>query len=249
MNTLPVSYVSQLGLDADYHSNDCGAASSLMLLRTYGLSKTETVNHFFDEAEPTGDVGLYVGVMQFEMAERGLKNEWKGNLVRGDVFTYLSNKKPLLALIHYAPLVNAKVTQFTSFGLAHFITITGADLDSYFINDPYRNDGKTNVAVPITVFEQAWAQANIDMNPVGGAIIPLLPIQDLSTLPPATDEYKLLVNGLYVRSLPSGTSTLLRTIWKTITPTIHVLAETLNNGYVRLSDGSGWVWMAYIQKI
>jgi uncharacterized protein YraI len=155
----------------------------------------------------------------------------------------------MLALIHYAPLVDAGVTQKTGFRGAHFIVITGIDLDYVYINDPYRTDGKTNVAVPISVFEQAWAQCSIDSNPVGGAIIAKLSIRDLSVVvPPANDEYYVMVNGLNVRTMPSGNAALVRTIWRSTEPVVHALASSLTNGYVRLTDLSGWVFSEYLKK-
>jgi hypothetical protein len=252
MNLLPIEYVSQLGSFANDHSNDCGSASSLMLLRTYNLAKTVTVDQFYNSIYPSGDVALSAGAMQTKMLSYGLPTEWKVNCTMETIFYYLRNRKPILALIHYAPLVDAGVTEKKGFRGAHFIVITGIDFDYVYINDPYRSDGKINVAVPISVFEQAWAQCVLDGNPVGGAVIAKIAIKDLSIIvPPSTnDEYYLTVNGLNLRSGPASTYSLIRTIWKATEPIVHALESTLNKdtSYIQLTDLSGWVYYPYLKK-
>jgi hypothetical protein len=248
-NTLPIYYVSQLMNGALEHNNDCGSASSLMMLGTYNLAKTTTVDQFYNSIYPSGDIALNVSSLMAKMLSFGLATEWKVSNTPETIFYYMRSRKPMLALIHYAPLVDAGVTQKTGFRGAHFIVITGIDLDYVYINDPYRTDGKTNVAVPISVFEQAWAQCSIDSNPVGGAIIAKLSIRDLSVVvPPANDEYYVMVNGLNVRTMPSGNAALVRTIWRSTEPVVHALASSLTNGYVRLTDLSGWVFSEYLKK-
>jgi hypothetical protein len=249
VNTLPVYYVSQLGSGASEHNNDCGAASSLMELGTYNLAKTINVDQFYNSMYPSGDMALNVSSMQARMGAYGLVTEWKVGLTTELIFYYLRNRRPLLALIHYAPLVDAGVTEKKIFRGAHFVVITGIDFDSVYIDDPYRTDGATNVAVPIAVFEQSWAQCALDGNPVGGAIIPKLPIQDLGVVvPPTNDEYILLVAWLNLRAKATSTSTLVRVIYRTIEPSVHVLANTLTNSYVQMTDLSGWVYFPSLKK-
>ena len=248
MNILPVSYVPQLGIEADEHNNDCGASSSLMLLRSYSLAKEVTVDQIYNLIKPSGDSALSAGELQVRMASYGLKTEWKVDMTVDMVYTYLRNKRPILALIHYAALVDAKLTERTGFRGAHFIVITGIDLDSVFINDPYRTDNQTNIAIPIAIFEKAWKDCVFDGNPVGGCIIPKLPIQDLSIpVPPVSDLYSLLVNGLNVRSGPASTYPFVRTIWKATEPTVR--AVKISGEYIQLTDLSGWVYFMYLKKI
>jgi hypothetical protein len=246
MNTLSVYYVSQIMTGALEHNNDCGAASSLMLLGTYNLAKDITVDKFYNSIVPAGDTALSVGSIQTKMASYGLQTDWKVDNNIETLFYYLRNHKPALALIHYAPLVDAGVTEKKGFRGAHFIVVTGIDLENVYINDPYRTDGKINVAVPIAVFESAWKQCSLDGNPTGGCIVPKLPIQDLAVvIPPTNDGYYLLVNGLNVRSGPSNTYPLVRTIWKANEPLIHALTASISNDYIRLTDLSGWVCLRY----
>lgn len=250
MNVLDVRYVSQIVPTANAHANDCGVASSLMLLRTYNLADTVTVDQFYDSIKPSGDYALSAGELQGRMAAYGLKNEWKIGVTLEQIFGYLRSRKPVLALIHYAPLVDAGITEKKTFRGAHFVVITGVDFDNVYINDPYRTDSKVNLAVPIGVFEKGWQECALDGNPVGGCIIPLLSIRDLSTPVPENDEYYITsnVNGLNVRAEPSQTSAWVRTIWRTSEPIVHVLMSTLTTDYVRLTDGTGWVWAGFLRK-
>jgi hypothetical protein len=255
---LQVAFVSQLGLGADSHNNDCGAAGSLMLLKTYGLAKEVTVDQFFDLVEPAGDNGLYVDSMQAAMEKYGLRNQWKIGLNRGDIFTTLSQYKPILSLIHYAPLVDAKVTQFTGFRGPHFVVITGIDLDYIYIHDPDRNDGKVNVQIPIMAYEEAMAQAYLDGNPTGGGIIPLLPIQQIPVPPsPTGTPYVMAVvngvqiQGINVRALPTSNSTLVKTLWRKVNPVtvVYIVAISADQLWGRLLDNSGWVYMPYLKAV
>ena len=251
MNILPVSYVSQLGATSSGHNNDCGAASSLMLLNTYNLAKDVTVDQLYNSISPTGDLALSMGDMELEIAKRGLKTARKTKATPEIVFGILRERKPLLTLIHYAPLVDAKVTEKTGFRGAHFVVITGIDFENIFINDPYRGDGKTNIPIPINVFIRAWDECYLDyLNPVGLCVFPTLPIQDLSTPISVTDVlYSLTVNGINVRSESNSSSLLIRTIWKSVEPTIHVNEQNISNGYIQLADKSGWVYLSYLRKV
>jgi hypothetical protein len=248
MNTLNIKYVSQIMTGALEHNNDCGSASSLMLLNTYNLANETTVDGFYNKIVPSGDIALNAGSMQVAMSSYGLKTDWKVDMTMAQCFENLRNKKPILALVHYGTLVDAGVTQKTGFRGAHFLVVTGIDLENIFVNDPYRDDGVTNVPVPHKTFEKAWADCTLDGNPQGGCVIPKLPIQDLSVPVPVNDEYYLIVNGLNLRSGPSGNFTLIRTIWKTSEPIIHVDASSLTNEYVQLTDKTGWVYFAYLKK-
>jgi hypothetical protein len=247
-NTLPVNNTSQILDGALEHHNDCGSASSLMLLKTYGLAKDMTVDQFYNLIIFSGDIALSVGGMQSKMSLLGLRTIWEVDMDMEFVYSTLRSRKPILALIHYAPLVDAGITEKKGFRGAHFLIITGIDLDSVFVNDPYRTDGKSNIAVPISVFEKAWDDCVLDKNPVGGGIIPILPIQDLSVPLSVGDAYTVTVNGLTVRSSPTSASVSPRTIWKSAEPIIYC-SGPVTNGYIQLTDKLGWVYCSYIRKV
>ena len=247
MNTLPVRYVSQITSGALEHFNDCGSASALMLLTTYNLANGVTVDAFYNSIHPSGDAALSAGDMQAKMSALGLVTDWKVDMTMEAVYGALRNRKPLIALIHYGSLVDAGVTEKSGFKEAHFLVVTGIDLESVYVNDPYRTDNLTNIAVPISVFELAWSKCYLEHNPNGGALIPRLPIQDLSIIIPG-DKYELTVNGINVRAEPSSISAFVRTIWKSNEPTIYASGKVVN-GYIRLADLTGWVYSAYLRRM
>jgi len=252
MNILPVVDRSQIGPGADEHHNDCGPASDAMLLRTYNLAMQVTVDELYNQLVPAGDVPISASALMRQMTSYGLKTTWYIETKTDQVYGYLRARRPVLALVHYGTLVDAGFTQFTSFRAGHFLVITGIDLDNYFVSDPYRSDGKYDVAIPIAVFEKAWKDCTIDGNPVGGCIVPILPIQDLAIPPvPVSDVYAIIpsVQAINVRAEPYQLADHVRTIFKSDEPTVRVQAETLTNGYVRLSDLTGWVWFAYLKKV
>jgi len=254
MNILPVKPVYQLGSSANQHMNDCGSASSLMLLNTYNLANGVTVDQFYDSIYPSGDVPLSVGDMQTKMASYGLKNTWNIGTTIDMVFGYLRSKRPPLALIHYAPLVDAGVTEKTGFRGAHYVVITGIDLLNVYINDPYRTDGKVNVAVPISVFEQAWRECSLDGNPTNGCIVPNVPIQDLSVIVPPTPTVPYVVNVsvLNVRSSPSSASSanIIGTIKLGTKVNVDAISGTWAH-FVAMTGfpSGGWSYLPYLTKV
>jgi hypothetical protein len=254
MNILTVKYVSQLMNGSLEHNNDCGSASSLMLLNTYNLANGVTVDQFYNSIHPSGDTALSAGEMQTKMASYGLKNTWKVGTTIENVYGLLRSKKPPLALIHYAPLVDAGVTEKTTFRGAHFLVITGLDLASVYVNDPYRTDGKTNVAVPVSVFEQAWRECSLDGNPNNGAIIPIQPISDLSVVTPPTPTIAYVVNIslLNVRSTPSSVSSanIIGTISLGTIVNVDSISGTWGH-FVPMTGflSGGWSSLPYLTKV
>jgi hypothetical protein len=257
MNVLTVPYLSQIQSGALEHNNDCGPTSGLMTARAYNLGMTLTPDAFYNMMQPSGDVPISVGQMQTAWNKIGLKSEWKVDLTTSHIFNYLIVNKPMVALIHYGTLVDAHLTEKTGFRGAHFVVISGIDIKNVNIKDPYRDDGVTDVAIPLNTFTQSWSECGLDGNPTNGAIMPLLPIQDLSPAPvppPQGVAYKMIatVNGINVRSQPTSSSTLIKTIWRTGTNTpVFFVDGVVNNGtlgiWSHLVEG-GYVYTAYIVK-
>jgi hypothetical protein len=166
----------------------------------------------------------------------------------------LIDQRLAIALIHYAPLVNAHITQITSFLGAHFVVVVGIDIKSICINDPLSTGSGAGLEVPIDVFKQAWSQCSLDNNPINGAIVTTIPIQDLSTSDTPTNgvEYEIglwggkQILGINVRSGPSSTYSLVNTIWQAETPDIYI--TQISGDWGQLADGSGWVYMPYLVK-
>jgi hypothetical protein len=253
MNTLPVPYISQIAPGALKHNNDCGPTSSMMTLNAYKLALGVTVDDFYDSLQPSGDAAISVAQLQTGMLNYGLKNEWKVDLTPNLIYSYLSVGRPMIALTHYAPLVDAHLTQKTNFRGAHFVVLTGIDVKGVSMKDPYRDDGVMDVEVPLAVWMQAWKEANLDGNPQYGAIIPLLPIQDLSNVPPTPTAKPCTlavgINGINVRSQPTSASTLVRTIWRSGANTPVFYVDGVSGEWSHLRDGGGYVFTQYIRVL
>ena len=65
---------------------------------------------------------------------------------------------------------------------------------------------------------------------------------------PAGDAYYVNVNAINVRKEPSSVSSLVRIIYRKTEPVIYALTSSLNNGYFRLADLTGWVFASYLTK-
>jgi GH25 family lysozyme M1 (1,4-beta-N-acetylmuramidase) len=245
MNVLQVPYVSQIVPGALMHNNDCGAASALLVLRAYQLANDTTVDQIYDKIQPSGDTALSAGGMMTLLASYGIKNQWVAGVHIHDMYDPLVARCPIVALIHYAPLVKAGLTEKTGFLGAHFVVVIGMDVKYIYIHDPYTT-GAGCTAVPVAVFEQCWAEAELDGNPDHAAIVMTLGIQDLSN--PASQpigiKYALNVNGINVRYGPGSTFALVKTLWKVSTPTVVIVK--VSGDWGQLSDLSGWVYVPYL---
>lgn len=247
MNTLPVPYSPQLGTGADQYSNDCLEASGKGLAGAYKLCLNMTVNDIYNQIRLAGGNPTYEAQMQQFLASKGLKTDWKV-LTLHDLFDNLVTKKPMIVLIHYGTLVTAKLTQFTDFKAGHFMIVVGIDIVNVAVNDPYRSDTSgINLLIPINVFMRCWKDATIDNNISYCALVPQLPICDLSTPSVTWVDYLIIstCNAINVRSQPIESSTTwVRFAWRG--EVLHVVGN-LTNGYVQLTDGT-WVYAAFLVK-
>jgi uncharacterized protein YvpB len=254
MNILPVPYVSQILPGALQHNNDCGAASTLMVLNAYNLGKDLTVDKFYDKMYPSGDLSLSASQLMTMLTTYKVKNKWVVDMHVHDLYDILVDQCLAIALIHYAPLVQAKLTEKTGFLRAHFVVVLGIDIKNICINDPYTSGSGKGLEVPVEVFKQAWAQCSLDGNPNNCAIVTTIPIQDLSVPipPPVGVMYGFnvyngtLINGINVRSGPASSYALVKTIWRAETPIVYI--TQISGEWGKLADESGWVYMPYLKK-
>jgi len=250
MNTLQVPYVSQITPGATLHNNDCGAASVLMVLRAYRLALATSVDQIYDSIHPGGDVALSAGGLQSLLASPlyGVKNKWLVDLKTSNLFEVLVGNLPAIALIHYAVLVKAGLTEKTGFLGAHFVVVIGVDIKNVCINDPYSTGSGAGREIPIAVWKDAWAQCALDGNPNGGAILMTVPIQDLSISvpPPSGVKYLLKINGINVRAGAISATAFVRTIWRSVNPSVMITGVPGEWG--KLADGTGWVFMEFLTK-
>jgi uncharacterized protein YvpB len=172
---LPVPYVSQLGSGADAHSNDCGAASAVMLLRAY-LNLTMTPDDFYTKFAISGDPFLSVTQITNAMSSLGLLTDFKATLSLQDIFAALAAGKPSIVLLRYKVLKDAGLTE-KSFEGPHFAVVVGMDIKNIYLHDPLYTDPNVGNAhpYPLNIFWQAWKEVatNPFPNPERSAIIPV----------------------------------------------------------------------------
>ena len=259
MNVLPVPFVSQIAPGALEHNNDCGAATTLMVLKAYGVGDV-TVDKIYNEIQPAGDTALMFGGMQRVLLARKIASEYNSYVRLGNAYEVLSGNRPAIALIHYGALVDAHLTERVTFRGAHFVVMIGLDIKNVYIHDPYSVTKGNCLEVPINIFKQAWSQCSLDNNNINSYIIMTPPIGDLTPPPPPIPPVPVgvkyvfgtnptngaAVQAVNVREGPGTSFKILRILAKSTTPVIYISEISL--GYGRLSDKSGWVYIAYFNK-
>jgi hypothetical protein len=246
MNTLPVPYFAQLGPSADEHHNDCLAGSVAMLAGAYKRPNPPmTIDQIYNAMQPQGDQALFISQGMVFLSSQGIQTDLAYLVQPHDLFDILYTRKPVIALIHYGTLVSAKLTQFVDFIGAHFVVVVGMDIENIFINDPYHTDGKGLVAIPITTMMMSWRDASLDDNPQYSAIVPRLPITDLSGNTPKFTDYTVTVNLMYVHSGPLESSPIVGTAAKGEIQ--HILNNSQSGNYVQRTDGR-WLWLGFLIK-
>jgi hypothetical protein len=202
---LPVPYCSQLGVGADQNGNDCGAAAGLMVLKAHDKGLIMNVDQFYKEANPTGvNEPLWVGQVRQVLTTHTITTEYKAALDESMIFNCLRQRKPIIALIKYATLVDKGLTQFTNFRGAHFVVIVGMDAGYVYVHDPYATGTKGEArAIPIDTFWQAWKDAVLDNNPDRAGFYPTLGIGEIPiVIPGALYKIKITCNAQRIRSGP-----------------------------------------------
>ena len=247
---LPVPYFPQVGVDADEHCNDCGAASGLMVLRAYKGDVQMTVNQFYKEANPlTQNDPLWVYQIRNVLSAHGVPTEYKAPFDDALLFKMVREQKPVIALINYGRLVDGGLTQFTNFKGSHFVVVVGMDAGYIYVHDPYHSDGKGEAcAFPIDLFWKAWSDAIKDGNPDRAGFFPSFGIKEAPPIAPMA-LYKVIItcNAQYIRSGPG----------ENFEPPIdiypHGKVVTVfeeKNGWGRISDKQ-WLFLGapYNQKV
>jgi len=172
---LPVPYVTQLGVGADTHKKDCGAACAVMLLRAY-TDTIMTPDQFYTDFNIQGDPYLSVPTMRNAMGRMGVLTTFKAGLTMANLFDTLATGKPAIVLIRYKTLEDAGLTEKNYEG-PHFAVAVGMDTKYIFLHDPlYTNvsDGEAH-PYPLDLFWKSWKDVARDSkfpNPERSAIIP-----------------------------------------------------------------------------
>jgi len=237
---LPVPYVSQLGPGADARKNDCGAASSIMLLKAYLPNFEMTPDEFYTRfAIPGADPYLSVTQLRNAIGNLGLLTDFRATLTMQDLFAFLAAGKPVIVLLRYKVFEDAGLTE-KQFEGPHFAVVVGMDIRNIYIHDPlYTNpaDGEAH-AYPLELFWRAWKEVASDpkvRNPERSAIIPTAGIGfKLSR------QVKVIVSALNVRASNVLNAPILRVLKKG--EVVEIVREM--GGWGEIESG-GWVALAY----
>jgi hypothetical protein len=209
---LPVPYVSQLGIGADAHRNDCGATCAVMLLRAY-LGVNMSPDEFYTRFAIPGDMYLSVSQIRNAMGSLGLLTDFRAGLSLQDMFNTIATGKPLITLLRYKTLSSAGLTE-RPFEGPHFAVAVGMDCKNIYLHDPLYtkiSDGEAH-AYPLDLFWQAWKEvgSNPDMpNPERSAIIPTAGIGFRMTR-----RVKITAQALYARNAPNVNGKVITTLRK-----------------------------------
>jgi hypothetical protein len=235
---LPVPYVSQLGTGADTHKNDCGATSSVMLLRAY-LNIEMTPDEFYTKFAIKGDPYLSIQQIRNAMGSLGLMTDFRAGLALQDLFTFLAAGKPVIVLLRYKVLSEAGLTEKTFQG-PHMAVVVGIDSKYIYIHDPLYTeptDGDSH-PYPLDIFWQAWKEVAMDSsfpNPERSAIIPVsgLGFQ-------LVRKVQVNIPTLNVRTGPGLNNSVVSTVHKG--DIVDVSREL--NGWGEIGD-KRWIYLVY----
>lgn len=236
---LPVPYVSQLGAGASAHQNDCGAASSVMLLRAYQNIQM-TPDDFYVKFGIPGDPYLSVTQMRNAMSSLGLLADFKAGLTLADLFTFLAASKPVIVLIRYKVLEEAGLTE-KKFEGPHFAVVVGIDTRNIYLHDPLFTNPADGDArpYPLDIFYRAWTEVGSDPsfpNPSRSAIIPTAGIGFK-----VTRRVRVKIASLNVRNGPGLNNAIVSTL--KLNQVVEIIREV--NGWGQLNE-TQWISLAYV---
>jgi N-acetylmuramoyl-L-alanine amidase len=238
---LPVPYVSQLGIGASAHSNDCGAASAVMLLRAY-LNIPMTPDDFYTKFSISGDPYLSVTQLTNAMSSLGLLTDFRSTLSVQDLFALLAAGKPCIVLLRYKVFQDAGLTEKTFEG-PHFAVAVGMDIKYIYLHDPLYTDPANGNAhpYPLNLFWQAWKEVatNPFPNPERSAIIPTNGLGlGLSR------KVRVTIATLNVRSGPNTTYSVVGTLKKD--QVVDIYREL--SGWGDLGNNT-WILLSYTVRV
>jgi len=235
---LPVPYITQLGVGADVHKNDCGAACATMLLSAY-TDMTMTPDEFYTTFNIQGDPYLSVITLRNAMGKYGVLTSFKAGLSIADLFNTFATGKPVIVLIRYKTLEDAGLTE-KHFEGPHFAVAVGMDTKYIYLHDPLYTNAAEGEAhpYPLDLFWKAWKEVALDPqfpNPERSAIIPAVGL-----------GYRMLrsvvinTRSLNVRSGPGIGNSVVGSVKKG--DVVNVIREV--NGWGEI-DVDQWIYLAY----
>lgn len=236
MKVLNVPFVSQLGVGADEHRNDCGAASACMLIGSY-KAKTPTVDEFYNNTGMTYDGFLTAAQVIKVLESYSVSAKWQAGLKLDDLFQMLRAKRPVICLVGYGYIADAIEVESTFRG-SHFLVVVGMDAHNVYVHDPlFAEDGFK--AIPIDDFEKAWKNPGAN-NSWNAVIVPDYP---MGSSVQCSMKYKVTAwDGVNIRSTPAALKDNSNKVgalgWgKTF------FAESVNNGWAKVLGERNYIYV------
>jgi hypothetical protein len=193
-----VPYVPQTGIGSDEHHNDCGAASSAMIIKFFNIT-CPAVDALYNEVSPNGDAYLSYANLFKLLDTRGIDADYFVLVSNGELYEYLTRGTPVIALIHYGSLETIRPNSFKG---AHFVVVIGMDMKYVYIHDPLSNISSGEcIQVPIALWNNCWTTTDGD-NPQRSCLVPN------KTVSPTVLKvvYPRDTNGCTIRSVPGVTT-------------------------------------------
>jgi len=240
MPTIPdVLQVSQMGEGATLRTNDCGPACCAMILhKIAGISlNPDDFYSYMTVPNDSGTFGVQLAqfLNEFDVGAYVLNKASMVNLLQNLEYGRIS-----IWLVAYKPLVDAGCTQFRG-DFMHWVTVVGYENGKVLINDPYRTDGKSYIAIPETVFIAANAGSAVycPQDLIGGGTV--------VTQKPVNYRVVSSCPSLNVRSGPSTGNTAIGQL--KANEEIHISDITNQWGKVEGPRLWGWCYIPYLEKL
>lgn len=203
---MQIPYVGQVGVGANEHGNDCGAACAAMIIKYAGMD-FYSVDAIYNEINPKDDKYLSVGGVISVLEKRGIGVDWDAGVTTNKLKEYVDSGKPCIALIRYGALANIRPNKFIA---SHFVVVMAVDDYYVTINDPLNTPTTgEGVRVPRVMWDTCWSTVGDD-NPQRGLIICTVGAEtspDEDSLPEPISGYATVITDvLKVRPEPNTTT-------------------------------------------
>lgn len=161
MTILDIPYVSQEDEGADINGkdiyNDCGPTCGVMLIRAYTPEKTFTVNEFYNDMGFKKEGTTNLIQIKEALKKHGISSDRKVGLKISDLETFINQKRPPIALMHYGVLRQNGIKTYNRSARFHFVVLVGIDESFIYLNDPLWPGTKgKNFPIPRDIWMKAW---------------------------------------------------------------------------------------------
>jgi len=236
-----MQFVSQLGVGAGMHNNDCGeACCSMVLLESKDIFVQPDEWYKMDGwGAPSTDVGTTAYQLQRALNLFDVRTSIGTSLTLTNIYNLIDRGLPFIPLVDYGVLSAAKLTYYTG-SFLHWIVVVGYDTNNIFALDPYRPESAGGkMTIPNQVFLNSYRQSYLAcMDSIEGGTIPM------------AYNGTITATSLNVRATPNGT--LVGGLAMNDRVTIN--RDTITSmgwGNVIASNNAknplGWVFMAYVK--